>query len=107
MRWGGDLRLTYDRLIIQSAVKIDSWGPYDYHRDFNYTFPLQLMADLSYSAASPEWLGRLFTRFGIRGQFRTLDEYSNRYLVDARDPDATGTEWEIMTYLQLTLGGPQ
>ena len=106
-RWGGDLRLTYNRLIIQSAVKIDSWGPYDYHRDFNYTFPLQLMGDLSYAAASPEWLGRLFTRFGIRAQFRTLDEYSNRFQADARDPGATGTEWEIMTYLQLTLGGPQ
>ncbi len=50
---------------------------------------------------SPGWLGRVFTRLGVRGTFRTLDAHSNRL-----DPTAErGHEWELMTYLQTTLGG--
>ncbi|MFO0746579.1 MAG: hypothetical protein U1F43_13045 [Myxococcota bacterium] len=105
LRWGGDLRLTYERLVVQAFVKVDDWGPYDYHRDFNYTFPLQLMADVAWGAVTPEWLGRLFTKVGVRGQWRSLDEHSNRWLADPLHPGRDGHEWEVMTYLQVTLGG--
>jgi len=105
LRWGGDLRVAWERLMGQVSFKVDDWGPYDYHRDFNYTFPLQLMVDLAWGATTPEWLGRMFSRVGVRGQYRTLDERSNRFAADPRAPGEGGHEWEIMTYLQITTGG--
>jgi hypothetical protein len=59
--------------------EINDWGPYDYHRDFNLTFPLQLMADLSTTLGKPDWLDLPETRIGIRGTYRTLDRFSPRY----------------------------
>lgn len=105
LRWGTDLRVTWERLAVSATALFDDWGPYDYHRDFNYTFPVQLKADLSYGARSPEWLGRLYSRIGVKAQVRTLDQYSNRYRADESGNMSLGTEWEIMTYLQLMLGG--
>ena len=96
-------------------VKANDFGPYDYHHDFNMTFPLHLMGDLSYSIGKPRWFGFPQTRIGVRGLWRSLDEYSNRYcpqeVPDINgnlkcDPTAegpNGTEWEIRTYLHVSL----
>jgi beta-galactosidase len=101
LRGGADVRLAWGRALLQTVVKLGDYGPYDYHRDFNLTFPFQLMADAAWAAGAPGWLGRIFTRLGVRGTFRTLDAHSNRL-----DPTATrGHEWELLTYLQTTLGG--
>ena len=52
------------------------------------------------------------TRFGIRGKYRTLDVFSNRYCpgvdpltgeCDPELPGDNGTEWEIGTYLHVSL----
>ena len=95
-RGGVYARLIYDKLSLEAWVKINDWGPFDYHRDFNFTFPLQTIADLSYSVGLPKWFVRAYTRLGIRGKYRILDEFSNRY-----DPTQTGNgdEWEIMSYV--------
>jgi hypothetical protein len=94
-------------------VKVDDYGPYDYHRDFNFTFPLQLMADLSYTLGQPKWFGLPQTRFGVRCTYRTLNRYSNRYQPEGAPEPAEnelyplelpeGREWEIRTYLHLVL----
>ncbi|MEM7435373.1 MAG: glycoside hydrolase family 2 TIM barrel-domain containing protein, partial [Myxococcota bacterium] len=34
---------------INYFLKFNDWGPYDYHKDFNLTFPLQVLLDLSYA----------------------------------------------------------
>ncbi len=47
-------------------AKFNDCGPYDYHRDFNLTFPVQLMGDLSYTLGKPRWFGLPQTRFGVR-----------------------------------------
>jgi len=52
-RYGMDLRVIYNKIKLNSFVKINDWGPYDYHRDFNLTFPLQLMTDLSTEVGKP------------------------------------------------------
>ena len=83
MRYGGNLRLTWRKLAFATEVKIDDWGPYDYHRDFNLTFPFQWTGDLSWALVSPKWLGGMWTKFGVRAQFRTLDEFSPRVLLDS------------------------
>jgi hypothetical protein len=116
-RFGGDLRLIYDKVKLTSMVKVNDWGPYDYHRDFNLTYPLQLMADISTSVGMPQWFDLPDTRIGIRYTWRSLDEYSPRYCptktmnvagVMECDPEAVGfdegQEWEIRTYLHFNLG---
>ena len=102
-RWGTYGRLSTGPFALDYHLKIDDWGPYDYHKDFNLTFPLQSKLDFSYSFAPPLWFATTYTRMGVRGQYRTLDEVSNRYLVDPQRPGREGVEWEIMTYVHLSL----
>jgi len=115
-RYGIDLRMIYKTIKVHSFLKFNDWGPYDYHRDFNLTYPLQVMADLSISLGKPDWFNLPSTRFGIRTTYRTLDKYSPRYSpimkIDASgtlvpDPDAigfdNGNEWEIRTYLIINV----
>lgn len=116
-RIGGDLRLIYKKMKLISEVKVNDWGPYDYHRDFNLTYPLQLMADLSTSVGKPDWFILPNTRLGVRFTWRSLDQYSPRYnptqVYDAGGnlvPDPTaigygnGSEWEIRTYVHINIG---
>lgn len=116
-RFGGDLRIIYKKTKLTTMAKVNDWGPYDYHRDFNLTFPLQLMADISTSLAKPGWFDLPNSRLGIRYNWRSLDRYSPRYCpattIDSRgnvvcDPTAigfgNGQEWEIQTYLQISIG---
>ncbi|CAM3402305.1 Glycoside hydrolase family 2 catalytic domain-containing protein [Flavobacterium longum] len=116
-RYGMDLRAIYRKLKLTSFVRINDWGPYDYHRDFNLTYPLQLMADLSTEIGKPDWFILPGTRIGIRGTWRSLDRYSPRYnptqILDPSGqwvPDPTaigfpnGNEWEIRTYIHINIG---
>ncbi len=112
-RYGGDLRLAWGSMKLWTAAKFNDWGPYDYHRDFNLTFPAQLMGDVSYVLGLPEWFDVPQTRFGIRATWRSLDQYSPRYCpiqvpdamgIPTCDPDYpgdNGSEWEIRTYVHL------
>ncbi|TAE47552.1 MAG: glycosidase [Bacteroidetes bacterium] len=116
-RFGGDLRVIYKKTKLTTMVKVNDWGPYDYHRDFNLTFPLQVTADLSTNLGKPSWFDLPNSRLGIRYTWRSLDRYSPRYCpattFDTRgeiicDPNAigfgNGQEWEIQTYLQINIG---
>lgn len=112
-RYGADVRAIRGPARLWAFAKFNDWGPFDYHRDFNLTFPVQLMGDLSWNLGRPDWLGRPQTRVGIRGTWRTLDQYSPRYCpgfatnstgsrVCNPMPDGDhGREWEIRTYLQV------
>lgn len=116
-RYGGDVRMIYKNLKVSSHVKVNDWGPFDYHRDFNLTFPLQLMADISTSVSKPDWFLLPSTQLGMRFTWRSLDQYSNRYnptqTIDrlgniVPDPTALGfglgREWELRTYVHINLG---
>ncbi|MEZ4772545.1 MAG: glycosidase [Bacteroidia bacterium] len=116
MRSGIDLRMIYKKVKIIGAYRINDWGPYDYHRDFNLTFPQQVSLDLSTSLSKPDWFALPNTQIGIMGIFRTLDQYSPRYCpsrtIDAEgnyvcDPTAVGfsngNEWEIRTYIHINI----
>jgi hypothetical protein len=97
-------------------AKFNDWGPFDYHRDFNLTFPLQLAADISVELGRPDWIALPGTKLGLRATYRTLNQFSNRYSpiegVNAGGqfvPDPTafgfpnGNEWEIRTYIQINI----
>ena len=115
-RFGTDLRLIYKQMKLTSFVRLNDWGPYDYHRDYNLTFPMQLMADLSISLGKQDWIEARGTSIGIRGTYRTLDKYSPRYsptlMLDGSgtwvpNPNAigfdNGNEWEIRTYILINI----
>jgi hypothetical protein len=105
-RYGADARITHGSLAFAAFARVNDWGPYDYHRDFNLTFPLQLMGDVSYSLGTPRWFGESQTRLGVRGKYRTLDVDSPRYSPtggEALPGYDDGNEWEIQTYLHLSL----
>lgn len=116
-RYGMEMRMIYRKTKLNSFIKFNDWGPYDYHRDFNLTFPFQLMADISTSTGKPDWFEMPGTRIGIRGTWRSLDKYSPRYSPTTTfdgsgnlipDPNAigfnNGNEWEIRTYILINIG---
>ena len=116
-RFGSDVRMVYKKVKLNSTVKVNDWGPYDYHRDFNLTYPMQFMTDVSFGVGKPDWFVLPGTRIGFRGTWRSLDQYSNRFLptfVPANTYPAipvaspvgfpNGQEWEIRTYIQINIG---
>ena len=116
-RFGGDIRMVYKKIKLQTEVKVNDWGPFDYHRDFNLTYPLQLMADISTTLEKPGWFVLPSTKIGLRGIWRSLDENSPRY-APATPPEnvfppqptldpvgfSNGSEWEIRTYIHINIG---
>ncbi len=115
-RYGGDMRLVAYSIKVIASAKINDWGPYDYHRDFNLTYPLQLMADVSTVFGMPSWFNVPQTQLGLRYTWRSLDQYSNRYaplyILDQTGklvnlPTAPGQpkgqEWEVRTYVRLSI----
>ena len=116
-RAGGDIRMIYKKVKVVSSVKFNDWGPFDYHKDFNLTFPFQGSMDISTSVGKPSWFILPDTRIGIMGIWRSLDKYSPRYLptfVPANTYPAVpplspvgfgnGSEWEIRTYVHINIG---
>jgi len=114
-RLGGDIRVIYKKIKIEHAFKIDDWGPFDYHRDFNLTYPVQLMLDLSTTLGKPDWFILPSTKIGIRGTWRSLNEFSPRYSPNVAEEFApapiispvgfgNGSEWEIRTYVHINIG---
>jgi hypothetical protein len=101
-RYGGDLRMWWKTIHARSRLHIDDWGPYDFHRDFNLTYPMQWYTDVSYGLQSALMEGTS-TRFGVRTQLRTLDENSPEYVIDPSDPDARGLEFEVGLYVHIGL----
>ncbi|MFO7720612.1 MAG: glycoside hydrolase family 2 TIM barrel-domain containing protein [Gillisia sp.] len=114
-RVGGDIRLIYNKIKLVHSFKINDWGPFDYHRDFNLTYPVQLMLDLSTSVGKPDWFILPDTKIGLRGTWRSLNEYSPRYLPNVAEEFApapiispvgfnNGNEWEFRTYVHINIG---
>ncbi|MEM6642260.1 MAG: glycoside hydrolase family 2 TIM barrel-domain containing protein [Bacteroidota bacterium] len=114
-RYGGTLRAIYKKVKFNSHLKFNDWGPFDYHRDFNLTYPLQVMADLSTSISKPDWFAMPSTQIGLQFTYRTLNEFSPRYLPNETDDFSNdpiispfgfpnGREWEIRTYVHINIG---
>ncbi|GAA3588601.1 glycoside hydrolase family 2 TIM barrel-domain containing protein [Flavivirga amylovorans] len=116
-RFGGDIKMIYKKWKIEYGFKVNDWGPFDYHRDFNLTFPVQNMIDISTSIGKPDWFILPDTKIGLRGTWRSLDQNSPRYSPTAVPPNTfpaippispvgfdNGSEWEIRTYVHINIG---
>ncbi|MCP4144476.1 MAG: glycosidase [bacterium] len=117
-RYGVDARLIHKSLSLYGVLKIGDWGIYDYHKDWNLTYPLQLLGDVSWSLGKPKWFAdEPETKIGIRGLYRTLDRNSNRYrfpddwenygtwddFMNEVDAYGNGSEWEVRTYISIAM----
>ena len=101
-RTGVDFGMWYRALAVSGFVKANDWGPYDFHRDYNFTFPVQTMVDVS-GGVGPMNQFIPNTRLGVRAKWRLLDENSP---VGANDVGAVygtadGWEGEIFTYIRV------
>ena len=117
-RYGGDVRVIYKTIKVSSHLKINDWGPFDYHRDFNLTYPLQTMIDISTTAGKQDWFILPNTTLGMRMTWRSLDQYSDRYSPNTTAVNSAGktvpiisptgfpngNEWELRTYIHINLG---
>ncbi len=101
-RYGGGLRLLRDGLTVATDLRIRDWGPYDYHKDFNLTYPMQWYGELSYGLARAA-LGIADARLGVRWQLRFLDGNSEGYVPDASASRRLGREAEVLTYFEVSL----
>jgi hypothetical protein len=114
-RYGGDVRIIYKTIKVSSHLKINDWGPFDYHRDFNLTYPMQTMVDVSTTAGKQDWFVLPNTTLGMRFTWRSLDQNSPRYSPNEAVEFApapivspvgfpNGNEWEFRTYIHINLG---
>ncbi|MBT6177523.1 MAG: hypothetical protein HOI23_09760 [Deltaproteobacteria bacterium] len=92
----------YQGLLASMTAKFDDWGPYDYHRDFNLTYPVQLEGMLSWGPNRAKLYDQ-DTRIGVMGKYRTLDENSNRFVPDM-GPGSLN-EWEVRIFLEVVGNG--
>ena len=74
---GSKFWLTNDH-IIEGYVYKDAWGPYDFYRQFNQTYPWQFMLDYSVLMGPYSWTNTpgSTSKWGVRGLYRTLDDQS-------------------------------
>jgi hypothetical protein len=98
-RGGGSVQIDWNTARLSTRLHLHDWGPYDFHRDFNLTYPLQWYGDLSYGVRAPR-LGTFDTRFGLRAQARVLNEYSEGWL----DPTVGGTGHEVEAGVYVNIG---
>lgn len=117
-RAGGDLRLIYKKIKVVTSLKTNDWGPFDYHRDFNITFPVQSVLDISTSVGKQSWFILPNTQIGIMGMWRSMNQDSGgRYAPNFVPPNTfpavpaispigfpNGSEWEIRTYIHINIG---
>jgi beta-galactosidase len=86
--------------VASAAVHLSDFGPYDYHRDFDLTYPLQVKGSLYRMIKKPKPNERA-SRWGFSASFRTMDENSDFYddFSGKNDP----YQLEIGTHLQVGL----
>ncbi|WP_445957036.1 glycoside hydrolase family 2 TIM barrel-domain containing protein [Yeosuana sp.] len=116
-RFGGDIKMIYKKWKFEYGFKVNDWGPYDYYKDFNLTFPVQNTIDISTFIGKPDWFILPDTKIGIQGIWRSLNQYSSRYSPNNVPPNTfpavptlspvgfdDGQEWEIRTYIHINIG---
>jgi len=101
-RKSAHMQVRYQGWLSHIRAKWDDWGQYDYHRDFNLTYPMQLEGMLSWGPNRAK-LYDPDTRIGVVGRYRSLDENSNRF--EPNLPDNGLNEWEVRIFLEVVGNG--
>ena len=78
-------------------IKVDDFGPYDFQRQFNQTFPLQLK--LEYTRLLDQFKDEdISSKWGVKGLYRELDELSGEDYEDGENDSI----FEVQTYYEVT-----
>jgi hypothetical protein len=97
LRYGAEATVWWRATALSLVGRVGDYGPYDYYRTFNLTYPLQGSVELS-TGLNGLRLPLAGTRLGVRVKGRTHDEHS---------PDAdtlgVGSEFEAATWLSVGL----
>lgn len=82
--------------ILYAYAKYNAFGPYDFHRQFNITFPYQYKVDYSY-LLDEKYDELNSTKIGIRGLLRGVDDDSptNEFLVEGAENEYL---WQVVAY---------
>ena len=96
--YGLDGKLIIDRKhIISADIRVDDFGPYDFQRQFNLTYPLQI--ELDYTRLLDQLRDEdRSSKIGVKTLYRTLDENSPDEEFEGGDNDYM---FEIWTYFEL------
>jgi len=65
----GGGQLVLDRFLMEGSYAVDAWGPFDWHRQFNITYPVQWTAGVAWGLA-PLSLLTDTNRVGVRVNYR-------------------------------------
>lgn len=97
-RYGAETVLWYRATALGLTGRVGDYGPYDYYRTFNLTYPLQGQVELSTGLTGLR-LPFPGTRVGVRVKGRTFDEHSP----DVETLGSAGSEFEVATTLSVRL----
>jgi hypothetical protein len=101
--WKFDGKFIYkDRHIFTGYFKKDAWGPYDFQRQFNITFPEQYKLDYRYLLDQKK-SEKNSSQIGIRALWRTIDE--NSRINDPLTDEDNDYQFQIVAYYILNFGG--
>ena len=98
--WQAHWKYEYKRKhIFEGFFMKDAWGPYDFYRQFNITFPEQIKLDYSIRLGALGQVGSVedednATRVGIRAVYRSLDEENETFDIEG--------DYTYMTVLYFT-----
>jgi hypothetical protein len=71
----GGGQLVLDRFLLEGSYAVDAWGPFDWHRQFNITYPVQWTAGVAWGLA-PLSLLTDTNRVGVRVNYREFGAIS-------------------------------
>ncbi|MDH3588352.1 MAG: hypothetical protein OEQ74_02990, partial [Gammaproteobacteria bacterium] len=89
--------------IIEGYIKKDGWGPYDFHRQFNITYPEQYKLDYSILLDSKRNEGTS-TKIGVKTLYRTFDERSAQGVGEANN-GLNDYSFQTVFYYLYNFGG--
>ena len=100
--WEFDYNVIFrEKHIVQGFYRKDAFGPYDFQRQFNITFPEQYKIEYRYLMDQKKDV-RTSSQIGIRGIYRTLDENSG---FDSFLDEDNEYQWQIVAFYIMNFGG--
>lgn len=96
--WGISGKMRYKNFIASGTYAKDKWGPEEWWRTFNMTFPAQWTVDLGYGFGTPSFIEPT-NRVGLKWQGRTFGEVG-----ESDDPwGAISGSFVDQTYSEVTM----
>ena len=80
--------------------KVNDWGPFDYHRIYNLTFPFQAITRFELGMKKPRY-GEFYPNIGVLGKYRLADENSPNNVPLNTLSNGWGHQYEVGAYVSF------